>query len=131
MITSIQNPTSSVIKRDLLAIKTIDDKINITNVQVIKIFCNYNACKQENAQAKLCTRCKKAYYCNKTCQTQDWVSHKILCRPPVSVVIPHINEAAFDSTRLLMNHKRLRGYMMPVYSPTEKVSPQKGMAKLF
>ncbi len=119
MITSVQKNSSPVIEACPLTITQIDDKINSTNEKAIKIFCNYSGCKQENALAKLCSRCKKAYYCNKICQTQDWVSHKILCRPPVSIISDSICDTTFNSTKLVLKHKRFRGYMMPVYSPKE------------
>lgn len=34
----------------------------------------------ENGQLLICTRCRKATYCSKSCQKKDWKQHKIICR---------------------------------------------------
>ena len=42
--------------------------------------CNYCSCKSDNL--KKCTRCGKAWYCGKQCQTNDWKKHKEVCKQP-------------------------------------------------
>ena len=34
----------------------------------------------ENGQLLICTGCRKATYCSKSCQKKDWKQHKIICR---------------------------------------------------
>lgn len=38
-------------------------------------------CKINKSEAELlqCTKCKKAFYCSKECQQQDWIFHKTHC----------------------------------------------------
>lgn len=36
-------------------------------------------CDEPNKKARLCSGCDIVYYCNNTCQTQDWKNHKNLC----------------------------------------------------
>lgn len=39
-----------------------------------------NACKICGKSTKLvCSVCKQAWYCGKTCQTEDWKNHKLIC----------------------------------------------------
>ena len=42
------------------------------------------ACKArggvENGKLLICTGCRKATYCSKSCQKKDWKQHKIICR---------------------------------------------------
>jgi len=38
------------------------------------------ATESEFKPFKMCTKCKKVYYCSKTCQVEDWKArHKSLC----------------------------------------------------
>ena len=37
------------------------------------------SCSRVLVKLLRCSRCRKAYYCNTTCQTKDWVSHKVVC----------------------------------------------------
>lgn len=37
-------------------------------------------CKKEGKGYKLCSRCKRAYYCGSTCQKRDWNRHKGECK---------------------------------------------------
>ena len=41
--------------------------------------CRY--CLKDNAKSH-CSRCERAYYCDKNCQTKDWklYKHKLICR---------------------------------------------------
>jgi hypothetical protein len=38
-----------------------------------------NNCGKSSASIRLCPRCTKIGYCNKACQTADWISHKATC----------------------------------------------------
>ena len=38
------------------------------------------ACREPGASQR-CTGCRKVWYCNKECQTSDWVSHIFKCNP--------------------------------------------------
>ena len=89
-----------------------EEKANKTIELAIKIFCH--ACKKENPQAKLCSRCKQIYYCNKTCQTKNWPLHKIVCKPPVP--IQTLLETTFSSEKLILNLKQIGKQILPVYS---------------
>jgi hypothetical protein len=37
-------------------------------------------CGVDKQELKLCGRCKRARYCSKTCQNEDWKSHKVQCK---------------------------------------------------
>jgi ankyrin repeat protein len=45
--------------------------------------CSYAACGKVGAKAN-CGRCKRAWYCNATCQKADWQRHKKGCRTTVA-----------------------------------------------
>lgn len=47
--------------------------------QIVSL-CYFSGCQAKNPHLKSCTRCKLAYYCNKTCQNADFQSHKTACR---------------------------------------------------
>ncbi|RPA82226.1 hypothetical protein BJ508DRAFT_325759 [Ascobolus immersus RN42] len=38
-------------------------------------------CGKADVKLNKCGRCLRVSYCSKTCQTQDWTSHKPTCRP--------------------------------------------------
>ena len=48
-------------------------------------------CESPAVKAKLCGRCRKAWYCNAECQRADWQQHKLDC------VIPLTTTTATDS----------------------------------
>lgn len=53
-----------------------DININISNKNT-----NYcYDCKKISSKLNLCVKCKKAYYCNKSCQTNHWKIHKLQCK---------------------------------------------------
>ncbi|CAC5416530.1 unnamed protein product [Mytilus coruscus] len=37
-------------------------------------------CRKISQQLKSCSKCKKAKYCSKDCQTNHWIKHKHLCK---------------------------------------------------
>ena len=40
--------------------------------------CNLQTCQKE--ASKKCSRCRCVFYCDKSCQTQDWPVHKSNCK---------------------------------------------------
>jgi len=51
--------------------------VNINNYKVV---CSTCGCSPENGKKLLrCSRCCAAYYCNTTCQREDWCEHKKRC----------------------------------------------------
>ncbi|CAG2199188.1 unnamed protein product [Mytilus edulis] len=47
------------------------------------IFCMIEACcfcRKISQHMKFCSRCKKAKYCSKECQTNHWIQHKHMCK---------------------------------------------------
>ena len=51
----------------------------------MKICCNYNkqgATAGPQKSLMVCSNCKKAYYCSRECQREDWKSHKHYCIAP-------------------------------------------------
>ena len=45
---------------------------------------NCDFCGSENS-SKLCSKCKTASYCGRECQMQHWRTHKIICKPEVTI----------------------------------------------
>ena len=41
-----------------------------------------SANRGEGADLQLCGRCKRVYYCGRSCQTADWAEHKSRCQKP-------------------------------------------------
>ena len=49
----------------------------------------HNCCEKAAGKLKRCTRCKSVWYCDKTCQLEDWkAGHKIDCVEQVYYEIP-------------------------------------------
>lgn len=54
-------------------------KIN-TNININKNKNYCYDCKKSSSKLNICGKCKKAYYCNKTCQINHWKIHKLQCK---------------------------------------------------
>ena len=44
----------------------------------IKAICSY--CKKQDAKMLKCTSCRRAHYCDRSCQKSDWKEHRKLCK---------------------------------------------------
>ena len=47
-------------------------------VNKVQNHCNLQTCQKE--ASKKCSRCRCVFYCDKSCQTQDWPVHKSNCK---------------------------------------------------
>ncbi len=55
---------------------------NVPNITNLTKTCGLTSCGIVNSEAKLCSRCKRVYYCNVECQKKDWAQHKAGCKAP-------------------------------------------------
>lgn len=92
----------------------IEDKILQSSSAIAKrIICQ--GCKTENNQAKLCTRCKQVYYCNKDCQKNNWPFHSTICKAPIPNAI---QKSTFMPDLLILNYEEgFQGEKMAIFSP--------------
>lgn len=66
----------------LFAVSYLEDIILGSNIfspspTIGRLVCS--RCNSAGEELKLCSRCKRARYCSKTCQNQDWKAHKSRC----------------------------------------------------
>ena len=58
--------------------------------------CEYIDCDRKTAKHQ-CSGCLEAWYCNKECQTADWMFHKFKCNPKNGLTTAdHLWKACFD-----------------------------------
>jgi hypothetical protein len=60
-----------------------------------------------------CARCKWAYYCSRTCQTENWKTHKLLCKPCNQPELELIRKGYQAALTYL--HGKLRGFNQEVH----------------
>lgn len=54
-------------------------KTNVVFMRLFSRICNKCFRKDNCSQLRACSKCQLTFYCNETCQTADWTSHKTWC----------------------------------------------------
>ena len=62
-----------------------------------------NICEEEfckNEAKNQCSQCKKAFYCSRICQKQDWSNHKLICSTKKELIHEKIEEGKEGISKL-------------------------------
>lgn len=100
-----------------------ENEINSKTEFLPKIICK--SCSVENPKALFC-KCRSVRYCNKTCQKNDWPSHKADCLS--KSLIP--NNPPPLSPKVVFSSKKIGDLMLPAYSPKEELSWDINLSKI-
>jgi hypothetical protein len=54
----------------------------VNNLRVGGVKCDHCLAPRSHADLSSCGRCRRAWYCSRTCQKAAWSTHKVLCHAP-------------------------------------------------
>lgn len=57
-----------------------NDKGTQHPTEVVRLIEACNFCRHVSQNLKSCSKCKKATYCSKDCQSKHWLRHKHMCK---------------------------------------------------
>ncbi|KAI0076540.1 SET domain-containing protein [Panus rudis PR-1116 ss-1] len=60
----------------VLAVRPLVSVLSTSNLEA---YCSYCCSPAPKGGLKRCTRCRKVWYCDATCQNNDWASHRMEC----------------------------------------------------
>lgn len=128
-------PSSPKVGQDSLSL--VDELIKFLSVSTIKeqnphtdapSFRSSNAkicgsCQKENPKAKICQRCKLVNYCNRSCQTTAWKTHKLTCKAP------ELSEVGLVTSNGILSapHKIWDSSQFKTGEPTKHLDPLKNL----